>query len=215
MEVLSRTIAKIKAPDIVPPRVIQDYSVARRAFWHIMKLNIKGDIILRDSDVHIIRNLILWLIKDPSCSWSLDKGILLCGSYGIGKSTIMKCASTYAYLHAAEDRVFNFARVNDILKAVDGFGKISEINKYTTGSWCLDDIGQMNEDVNLFGTKHNIVETLINDRVGKHIITHGTTNIKPHYFEEKYGRVVESRMHQMFNIIEMQGTTDHRKKQTP
>lgn len=212
MEVLKRTIQKIKTPSIVPPRVIQEYFVARRAFWHIMKTNIKGDIVLQDPDVEIIKNMILWLIKDPSCAWSLDKGILLCGSYGIGKSTIMKCASTFAYLHASEDRVFNFSRVNDIVKTVDSFGKISEINKYTTGNLCLDDIGQMNEDVNLFGTKHNIVETLINDRVGKHITTHGTTNIKPRYFEEKYGRVVESRMHQMFNIVEMTGTKDHRKK---
>ena len=213
MEVLRDTIKKMEKPviDDQRERVIKTYEKASAAFWFIMNENIKGKIILNEYDKYVIKNMILWLMKDDSCAWNLSKGILLCGSYGVGKSTLMKCAKSYAYHFAEKDRQFGFVRVNNIVRQVAGNGSISEINQYTTGNFCLDDIGQLIEEVTIFGSKYHILKTLICERVGKTITTHGTTNVKPSFFENQYDKMVASRMHEMFNIVEMEGTTDHRK----
>ncbi|MCB0476304.1 MAG: hypothetical protein KDC69_11555 [Flavobacteriaceae bacterium] len=124
----------------------------------------------------------------------------------------MKCAKSYAYHYAEKDRNFGFVRVNNIVRQVAGNGKISELNTYTTGNYCLDDIGQLIEEVTIYGSKYHILKTLICERVGKNITTHGTTNVKPSFFENQYDRMVASRMHEMFNIVEMESTEDHRKE---
>ena len=77
---------------------------------------------------------------------------------------------------------------------------------------CLDDLGSLTEIPNVkhYGNDLDVVGFVITERYAKRLYTFATTNLTENKLVERYGDRVVSRMHAMFNFIEMIDI-DHRK----
>lgn len=164
-------------------------------------------------------------IGDPS----LEKGIMLCGIFGVGKTWMMELFRSnqrmcYQVMNAkdiAEDyRTFKVdpksKDYEDPLHKylVDKKNAVEDPSVFyqTHLGLCIDDIGT--EDVkNNFGNKKNVIGDIIELRYqdklyGKNF--HATTNLTVEQLDQYYGGRVRSRLRQMFNFIEL-GGNDRRK----
>ncbi|ARV14866.1 ATPase [Polaribacter sp. SA4-12] len=173
-------------------------------------------------DLEIIYKLCVYIIQDEeSCkAHKIDpnKGILLSGPVGCGKTTLMKLVRHItphkkAYkIIPCRNAVFSFNHIG--FKTIEDYGN--------DGFYCFDDIG-IEPMGKHFGVDSNVIGEILLSRYelftrnpelasrsysktstaksGKAIVTHGTTNLNADEIEERYGNRVRSRMRELFNLI--------------
>lgn len=152
---------------------------------------------------------------------SIDKGVLLTGNVGNGKTTLMKLFAKNQrqvfYIRNAKIIADSFQTGGDEVmqeykhKITNPAGDANCFYQRFSG-FCIDDIGT--EDIkNHFGNKKNVIGDLIEDRYSQGntgIFLHGTTNLSADQIGTFYGDRVKSRMREIFNFIELTGN-DRRK----
>lgn len=156
-------------------------------------------------------------IENPS----LNKGIMLAGNFGTGKTWLMK-------LFAKNQRqVFHVYNAKEIANNFESFGQedaLDFVNKKKNptndsnafyqpfAGLCIDDIGT--EDIkNHYGNKKNVIGDLIEQRYSHGntgVFFHATTNFSSQQLKDFYGERVTSRMREIFNFIDIPGS-DRRK----
>ena len=164
-----------------------------------------------ETDHNLIFKLIAYFLKDePTCfqfNIDLNKGILLTGPVGCGKTSLMNIMK---YLTPTEHK-FIVKPCRDISFEFiqDGY---SIIHKYSKGRlyesdpkiYCFDDLGLEN-NLKYYGNECNVMAEILLSRydiyISKNIPTHITTNLSASEIEAQYGNRVRSRMRQMFNLI--------------
>lgn len=166
---------------------------------------------LYKSDKDVLYKLMVYAIEDEeSCEavgLDLNKGILLNGPIGCGKTSLMTLIRT---LHDPTTR-YIMKSTRDIASEFnqDGF---QVINKYGKQSkiYCFDDLGAEN-NTKYYGTECNTISEILLYRYDllthEGIITHATTNLNADELEELYGNRVRSRLRSMFNLIAFDKTT--------
>lgn len=164
-----------------------------------------------ESDYPIIYKLMAYFLKDEATCYqygiNLDKGILLSGPIGCGKTTLMHLMKNMTPV----EHKFNIKPCRDI-----SFEFIQEgyeiIHKYSKGKLyqsdpktiCFDDLGTEN-NLKYFGNECNVMAEILLSRydifVSKKIKTHITTNLSASEVETAYGNRVRSRLRNMINLI--------------
>lgn len=156
-------------------------------------------------------------IENPT----LEKGILLAGSFGAGKTWFMQL------FQMNQRQVFSVKNCKLIAEEYmtigeEGMEQYTIITKNAAddpsvfyqkySGLCLDDIGT--EEIKThYGNKKNVIGDLIENRYTKKatgIYLHGTTNLTAEQLKEFYGNRITSRMREIFNFIELKGS-DRRK----
>lgn len=147
---------------------------------------------------------------------SLDKGILLVGSIGVGKTVLMKLFSRN------QRQVFAMKTAKSIADMFQTEGEASlqqllvcpplPVNDssnfyHSKMGLCIDDIGT-EELKNHYGNRKNVVGDLIelryaNGNVGP--LLHLTTNLTGEQLKDFYGDRVASRLRETMNIMEIKG----------
>jgi DNA replication protein DnaC len=166
---------------------------------------------IHENDHSIIFKLMAYFLKDePTCfqfGINLNKGILLSGPVGCGKTSLMNLMK---YL-TPTDHKFSVKPCRDISFEFiqDGY---EVIHKYSKGKLyqsepktiCFDDLGVEN-NLKYFGNECNVMAEILLSRydiyISKNIQTHITTNLSASEIETHYGNRVRSRMRAMFNLI--------------
>ena len=164
-----------------------------------------------ESDYPIIYKLIAYFLKDePTCfqyNLNLNKGILLSGPVGCGKTTLMNLMKYLTqtdhkfYVKPCRDISFEFIQEGyDVIHKYCK-GKLYQSDPKTI---CFDDLGTEN-NLKYFGNECNVMAEILLSRydifISKHIQTHITTNLSASEIETQYGNRVRSRMRAMFNLI--------------
>jgi len=178
----------------------------------LIYLNAKGKLLfgekfrIYDEDKDILMKLCSYFIKDrENCETygiDIDKGILLSGPVGCGKTSLMKLLKYLVplqrpYLLApCRNIVFGFNHLG--YKTIEDYGDSSSI--------CFDDLGvepmgrHYGKDCNVMGevllSRYELYLT-----TKRKIKTHATTNLNAEELEERYGNRVRSRMRELFNLI--------------
>ena len=164
-----------------------------------------------ESDHQLIYKLIAYFLKDEIICYQLDidlnKGLLLSGPIGCGKTSLMNLMKYITptdhkfYLKPCRDISFEFIQ--------DGY---DVIHKYSKGKLyqsepktiCFDDLGTEN-NLKYYGNECNVMAEILLSRydifISKNIQTHITTNLSASEIETHYGNRVRSRMRAMFNLI--------------
>lgn len=157
---------------------------------------------------------------------SPQKGLLLSGGVGSGKTTIMrlfahnprasyvvkscrKIASEYADTSQEARDSGNYGE--NILHRYAGqyYPTVSE-NDFKTENWgiCFDDLGTEDVKAN-YSNRANVMQQIILNRYDRlaelPYRTHATTNLTAEQIGEYYGERVRSRMREIFNIVEILG----------
>lgn len=152
--------------------------------------------------------------KRVSRGYSLEKGIMVVGPIGCGKTTLMRmfmanqqcCYSLQSCLKVAESYIAEEGGdKRDILEYYSRDIKTpsnSNIFRHSELGICFDDLGI--EDVRKkFGNTTNVMAYILTRRydVVKRNHTHITTNLSADNIETFYGSRLRSRMREMFNQI--------------
>ncbi len=177
---------------------------------------------LNEEDKQTIYLLLCWFLQDdiaaPQLELDLQKGILLTGPVGCGKTTLMSLMKFITQepcrfiMKSCRDISFEFIE--------DGF---SVIHKYSRGAlyqylpriYCFDDLG-VESSLKYYGNECNVMAEILLVRydlyVAQNLITHLTTNLSASEIEEMYGNRVRSRMREQFNLIAFSNVASDKRK---
>ncbi|MDR6843369.1 ATPase [Flavobacterium granuli] len=159
-----------------------------------------------DTDYPIIFKLIAYFLKDEQMCLqygiNLDRGILLSGPVGCGKTSLMNLMKDLTptahkfLIKPSRDISFEFIK--------DGYEIIHKYSKSAPKTICFDDLGTEN-NLKYFGNECNVMAEILLSRydlfITKKIMTHITTNLSASEIEAIYGNRVRSRLRSTLNLI--------------
>ena len=166
-------------------------------------------------DQGILHQLCNYFIRDrENCklyNLNPDKGLLLSGPVGCGKTSILKLLR-HLIPHQRSYEVCPWRNI------VFGFNHIGykTIEDYGNNSFiCFDDMGV--EPVGRhYGKDCNVIGEIMLSRyelfLEHKVKTHATTNLNAEELEERYGPRVRSRMRQLFNLVAFDSNTNDKRK---
>ncbi len=164
-----------------------------------------------ETDYLIIYKLIAYFLNDEAKCFQygidLNKGILLSGPIGCGKTSLMNLMR----LIPEQERKFILKPTREISfefikEGYEVIQRYSSSNKLQNSikNYCFDDLGIEN-NLKYFGNECNVMGEILLSRydlfINKKIITHITTNLSASEIEAAYGNRVRSRLRQMLNLI--------------
>ena len=157
-----------------------------------------------EEDEVVLYKLCIYFIRDFEACAKLNidpnKGILLSGPVGCGKTSLMKLLRHIVPHHKPYEvipaRNITFAFNNIGYKTIQEYGN--------SNFYCFDDLG-VETTGRHFGKDCNVMGEILLSRydlfLQRKIRTHATTNLNAQELEERYGSRVRSRMRQLFNLI--------------
>lgn len=172
-------------------------------------------------DYPIIYKLIAYFLKDEVTCFqyniNLNKGILLSGPIGCGKTSIMNIMK---YLTPTEHKFFvkpcrdiSFEFIQDGYQIIHKYSK-GKLYEYEPKTICFDDLGT-ESNLKYYGNECNVMAEILLSRydvyIAKRIQTHITTNLSASEIETQYGNRVRSRMREMLNLIAYDKTTSDKR----
>jgi DNA replication protein DnaC len=173
-----------------------------------------------DDNKPALMQLCLYFAKDQRFVGDLNKGILLKGANGTGKSHVM------SFFCQNQNLSFRFVKTRDIENntlAENDDSRGSNLFKYsnlievpvnenTFGhqhvGCCFDDLGSESVPVKVWGTEKNLMSEILCTRYDNKLpsnATHITTNLAPSELEKLYGTRVRDRLKEMCNEITLTG----------
>ncbi len=163
-----------------------------------------------EEDKSVLLRLCNYMVRDydncAKCGMDPDKGILLTGPVGCGKTSLMRLIR-YIVPHR---RAYEIIPARNVAFGFNHIG-FKIIEDYGNGNfYCFDDLG-IEPIGRHFGKDCNVLGEIILSRyelfLQAKIPTHATTNLNAQELEERYGKRVRSRMRQMFNLIAFDKST--------
>ena len=165
-----------------------------------------------ETDHEIIYKLIAYFLRNEQACYQfnidLEKGILLSGPIGSGKTALMNLMKLLAksenkfIVKSSRDISFEFIK--------DGYDVIHRYSHSEHKNYCFDDLG-IEKNLKYFGNECNLMAEIILSRydlfIAKKIQTHITSNLSARELEAAYGNRVRSRLREMVNLIAFDKTT--------
>lgn len=155
-------------------------------------------------------DLARYILRDRSFRGDLNKGILLTGGTGIGKTVLVQSlCNVLSSAHGFPCRTLDMMSVQKAYRR--GGPDMAEVESIVERSplLMLDDISEENSEAKTFGNSVNIGYELLSTRhslwASKGFLTFATSNADVKRIEEKYGPRIGSRLQEMFNIISLGG----------
>lgn len=172
-----------------------------------------------DENQIIVKNLCCYFTDDSRFRGDLNKGLLLFGGVGTGKTTLM---NFFRRNQKASYRVMSCREIESEFssegeKAVQNCSYNIDIAEnpfcQTSIGLCLDDLGTETNG-KFFGKEKNVMAEILLNRYQNValIYTHLTTNLSMDEIISQYGDRVADRFREMFNIIEFSAEAKSRRK---
>jgi len=176
----------------------------------LIYLDVKGKLLfgknfkIYEEDEVVLYKLCIYFIRDFEACKKLNidpnKGILLSGPVGCGKTSLMKLLRHIV----PHQKPYELIPARNITFAFNKIG-YKTIQEYGNSSfYCFDDLG-VETTGRHFGKDCNVMGEILLSRydlfLQRKIRTHATTNLNAQELEECYGNRVRSRMRQLFNLI--------------
>jgi DNA replication protein DnaC len=164
-----------------------------------------------EEDYPIIYKLIAYFLHDEAACSQFDinpnKGILLSGPVGCGKTALMNLMKSLAKtehkfsVKPCRDISFEFIQNGYQVIHKYSIGKLEQSDPKTI---CFDDLGIEN-NLKYYGNECNVMAEVLLSRydtyISKKVVTHITTNLSASEIEQHYGLRVRSRLRELVNLI--------------
>ena len=166
---------------------------------------------LLEEENYVIYKLIAYFLKDTEACLKygvdINKGILLAGPIGCGKTalmTIMKSLASAECKYSVKPcREISFEFIQDGYEVIQRYSK-GKLYQSNPRNICFDDLGLEN-NLKYYGNECNVMAEVMLSRydlfISSNLITHLTTNLSASEIENIYGNRIRSRFRQMFNLI--------------
>lgn len=152
-------------------------------------------------------NLYNYFAASPKTTLNPDKGILMIGNLGVGKSICMRVMNhlfkAFKYAHAKRkiERVFK------------EFGEVEAMREYGSDyrfSLMIDDLGSEEDFHLVYGNRISLLGQILLERYdlfqqNPKFKTHATTNLTTPQLADRYGQRNYDRFKEMFNVITWEG----------
>jgi len=166
-------------------------------------------------DHELIYKLLVYAIGDientQRHNLNFNKGILLNGPVGCGKTSLMTLITAFFpfekqyTLKSVRDITFEFEKEG--FQVIHRYSNLAFCNSpysRTNRSFCFDDLG-IEQPIKYFGNECNVMAEILLSRydlfIQKGVLTHITTNLSASELESMYGNRIRSRMREMFNLV--------------
>lgn len=165
----------------------------------ILKRGIQSDFIIDNNNKHIVNQLYFYLIGSADFAGNTNKGILIQGSIGAGKTIIMNAfCNIIENLSKKVITKIHSKKINEVIKLNDS-GYLDKKPLF------IDDLGREGKEINDFGTKTTPLIDLFSIRYDLGSWTFATTNFNADTLQEFYGEAIVDRFKEMFNFLTLTG----------
>lgn len=162
------------------------------------------DLIVNEDNRKLITAVCFFVSRDErfetELKYSFEKGLLIRGISGLGKTHVVKCVEKNEL-----NPILSLSMI-DITEEIQEFGGY-QITMGDNKILYLDDVGTEEPVIIHFGTKikffKNLIEKLYHRRAYSNSIISTNLNFKD--IGDRYGFRVESRMREMYNVIDVTG----------
>ncbi len=163
---------------------------------------------LTQGTTEFYKEMIRYFHGDPEFNGNLQKGLLIMGPTGTGKTLALKIMKTYRGIDNIRfifnQKIYNLnyeiTHVHQLMalfheNAFDGIDIYCR--RYIDA---FDDIG-CEQKVKHYGTELDIMSHILTERYTRNLLTFGTTNLNTEALEQRYNDRIVSRLHEMVNLI--------------
>lgn len=170
----------------------------------------KSKYTIDDANKSVVENMCMYFTEEKG-KYDLNKGLMLIGGVGIGKTTLMEFfrrnqKASYRLMSCREIES-DFSSEGEKSVAYCSYNVQIATNSNPFGhqeiGFCFDDLGTEANGKH-FGKEKNVIAEIILNRYDNRLpyhYTHLTTNLTAEEIRSQYGTRVTDRMREMFNII--------------
>ena len=169
--------------------------------------NQNRDFVIDKFNEPVIEQLYLYATNNPAFAGDLNKGIMLQGKYGCGKTLLLE---SYSILHNHVIKKFFLNRpLLTFIKSVELQEQIRQqsVQAFARRPLIIDEFGRESKTVQDYGNISRPISELLSLRSDVGTLTHGTTNftLETLSSEDFYGAMIGDRLKMMFNFITVKG----------
>ncbi len=158
-----------------------------QANTYLRRRNETHDFVIDKSNENLIKDLFFYFSGDPRFNGHHYKGILLIGSYGVGKSLIlMSCCSICTHLTPKNITIMHSLNLSQQINE-KGF------DFFVQRPMLIDDLGKEAINMKVFGTEIRPVVELLTHRYEMGTWTLATSNNNLESLANFYGKTIEER----------------------
>jgi hypothetical protein len=173
-----------------------------------------------DTNQDVVWRLCFYFTNDKRFNGDLNKGLLLFGGVGIGKTTLMDFfkrnpRASYKVI-SCRDIESDFSSEGEKSVRLCSRNIVIPENEFLQKEigFCFDDLGT-EANAKFYGKEKNVMAEILLNRYDNYLpytCTHVTTNLSQNEVKEQYGIRVYDRMKEMFNIITFDKNAKSRRK---
>ena len=208
-EIVAHEKEKIRRLRLTLPLAYADFQSLFCEFGAIClhNRNQANDFVIDKNNEPMIEQLYCYITNDSAFSGDLDKGIMLQGKYGCGKTILLE---TYSLLHNHVVRRFHLNQpLFTFIKSVELQEQIikQSASAFARRPLIIDEFGRESKTVQDYGNVSRPISELLSLRSDVGVITHGTTNFTFATLssDEFYAGMIGDRLKMMFNFITLNG----------
>jgi DNA replication protein DnaC len=168
-----------------------------------------ADFLIDNDNREVVTSCAAWLAREPRQNIDLNKGLLIIGNVGTGKTLLIKAFR--GAMQKAYGFQFGIRGCSDLVRAYCE-GGYEEIEGWMNAPRvCFDDLGTEGEGI-YYGKRTNLLCEVIETRYermasGQRCLTFFTTNLGTDQIRERYGDRSFSRLRFMCNLLDLGATS--------
>jgi len=162
-----------------------------------------------DKHPELTDQIVRYALQLESFNGDTDKGLILMGATGVGKTVYLKSLSLFmGYAQQFKFKIYTGFEMERIYQS-EGEDLFSLESAMKSKMFAIDDIGEEHSTIKRYGTEINVGVDALTQRhqlyTNKGYLTFATTNLNAEMIGKKYGKRIESRIYEMFNFIGVKG----------
>jgi DNA replication protein DnaC len=163
----------------------------------------------QDKHPELTDQIVRYALQLDSFNGDTDKGLILMGATGVGKTVYLKSLSLFmGYAQKFKFKIYTGFEMERIYQS-ESEGLFSLESAMKSSMFAIDDIGEEHSIIKRYGTEINVGVDALTQRhqlyTNKGYLTFATTNLNAEMIGKKYGKRIESRIYEMFNFIGVKG----------
>lgn len=179
---------------------------------------------IREDQKSILNEIVHWSLMDYYGKLDPDRGLLLWGDIGTGKSTLLHIIREFCRLVRPYDNGFPYSfRITNVIDICAEFADESRNGGYTalhgyivSKRQAFDELGSETTPTGRWGNYENVMQYILQRRYDLRdgCFTHATTNLSLDQIAEVYSARIYDRCKELFNFVEIHGKTFRKIYQT-